>query len=47
MQVVNRWNRKTYRVIEKTDKTVTLQREDNTQFSIATKDFLQIYVKKA
>lgn len=47
MQVVNRWNRKTYRVIEKTDKTVTLQREDGTQFSIATKDFLQIYVEKA
>ena len=47
MQVVNRWNRKTYKVIEKTDKTVTLQREDGTQFSIATKDFLSIYVEKA
>lgn len=47
MQVINRWNRKTYKVIEKTDKTVTLQREDGTQFSIAAKDFLQIYVEKS
>jgi hypothetical protein len=47
MQVINRWNRKTYKVIEKTDKIVTLQREDGTQFSIAAKDFSQIYVEKS
>lgn len=39
MQARNRWNKKIYKVIEKTDKTITLQREDGTQFTITVKDF--------
>ena len=46
MLVRNKWNGKTYKVLETTDKTVTLQREDGSQFTILRKEYLANYFEK-
>ena len=44
--VQNKWNKKTYVVLEVTDKTVTLQREDGTQFKIQKAEYFFNYFEK-
>lgn len=43
MYARNRWNRKLYKVIEMTDKSVTLQREDGTSFTIQKTEYAFSY----
>lgn len=43
MKVLNRWNKKWYTVLEVTNKEVTLQREDGTQFTIAKSELYANY----
>ena len=43
--VRNKWNKKTYEVLEIKDRTVTLKRPDGTVFTIAEKEYLTNYVK--
>ena len=45
MLVRNKWNKKTYEVLEIKDRTVTLKRPDGTVFTIAEKEYLANYVK--
>lgn len=44
--VLNRWNGKMYRVLEITDKEVTLQREDGSQFTIQKSEYFFSYSEK-
>ena len=37
-EVLNRWNRKWYKVLEVKDREVTLQREDNSVLTIERKE---------
>lgn len=46
MLVINKWNKKQYKVLEMTDKTVTLQREDGSQFTIQRFEYFFSYVEK-
>ena len=43
MLVRNKWNRKTYRVIEVKDGKVTLEREDKSQFTIVKAEYYANY----
>ena len=43
MRVLNRWNRKWYTVLKVTDKEVTLQREDGSEFTIAKSELYANY----
>ena len=45
MLVLNKWNKKTYKVLEIKDGKVTLERPDGTVFTIAEKEYLANYVK--
>ena len=42
-EVLNRWNRKWYKVLEVKDREVTLQREDNSVLTIERKEFFANY----
>jgi hypothetical protein len=43
--VLNKWNRKWYKVLKKTEKTVTLEREeDKEQFTISLNEFYNSYL---
>jgi hypothetical protein len=44
--VRNKWNGKTYKVLETTDKTVKLQREDGSQFTIQKSEYFSNYFEK-
>ena len=44
--VRNRWNDKMYEVLEITDKNVTLQREDGSQFTIQKSEYFFSYSEK-
>jgi len=44
--VRNKWNGKTYKVLEITDKDVILEREDGSQFTIVKKEYLANYFEK-
>ena len=44
MLVRNKWNKKTYKVIEVKDGKVTLERSDGTQFTIAKAEYFLNYV---
>ena len=44
--VRNKWNGKTYKVLETTDKIVKLQREDGTQFTIQKSEYFFNYSEK-
>lgn len=46
MLVRNKWNGKTYKVLEITDKIVTLQREDGTKFTINKAEYFANYFEK-
>lgn len=47
MTVRNKWNKKDYLLIEKTDKTVTLKRkEDGYTFTIAKSEYYFSYSEK-
>lgn len=46
MTVLNKWNKKTYKVVKMTDKDVTLEREDGSQFTIVKKEYFSNYVEK-
>ena len=41
--VLNRWNRKWYKVLEVKDREVTLQREDNSALTIERKELFANY----
>ena len=45
--VRNKWNKKTYKVLEIEDGKVTLEREDKTQFTIDEREYVKNYVKSA
>ena len=45
--VKNRWNKKTYNVIEITDKEVSLEREDGSKFTIAKSEYFFSYCEKS
>ena len=47
MLVRNKWNKKTYKVIEVKDGKVTLEREDKTQFTIAKAEYFANYIEKS
>ena len=47
MLVLNKWNKKTYKVIKMTDKEVTLERKDGSQFTIVKKEYFSNYVEKS
>ena len=46
MLVRNRWNNKKYLVLEITDKNVTLQREDGSQFTVQKSEYSFSYSEK-
>lgn len=46
MLVRNKWNNKMYEVLEITDKNVTLQREDGSQFTIQKSEYFFSYLEK-
>ena len=46
MLVRNKWNNKMYEVLEITDKNVTLQREDGSQFTIQKAEYFFSYSEK-
>ena len=46
MLVRNKWNGKMYEVLEITDKNVTLQREDGSQFIIQKSEYFFNYSEK-
>lgn len=46
MQVLNKWNKKTYKVLEVTDRAVTLQREDGSTFTISKGEYFSNYLEK-
>ena len=45
MLVRNKWNRKTYEVLEIKDGKVTLKRSDGSVFTIAEKEYIANYIK--
>lgn len=45
--VRNKWNKKTYRVVEVKDGKVTLEREDKTQFTIVKAEYFLNYIEKS
>ena len=47
MLVRNKWNKKTYKVLEIKDSSVVLQREDGSQFEIAKSEYFFSYSEKS
>lgn len=47
MLVRNKWNGKMYEVLEITDKNVTLQRVDGSQFTILKSEYFFSYSEKS
>lgn len=47
MLVRNKWNKKTYKVIEVKDGKVTLERSDGTQFTIVKAEYFLNYTEKS
>ena len=45
MLVRNKWNKKTYEVLEIKDGKVTLKRSDGSVFTIAEKEYVTNYLK--
>lgn len=45
MLVINKWNRKKYRVLERTDRNVTLEREDGSRFTIVKSEYHSAYIE--
>lgn len=45
MLVLNKWNRKVYKVTELTDRNVVLEREDGSKFTITAKSYCENYTK--
>ena len=45
MLVRNKWNKKTYKVIEVKDGKVTLERSNGSQFTIAKAEYFLNYVE--
>ena len=45
--VLNKWNKKTYKVIKVTDVSVTLERADGSQFTINKKEYFSNYIEKS
>jgi co-chaperonin GroES (HSP10) len=45
--VTNKWNKKTYKVLEIKGDKVTLEREDGSQFTIDGKEYVKNYIKNA
>ena len=46
MLVRNKWNNKMYEVLEITDKNVTLQRDNGSQFTIQKSEYFLSYSEK-
>ena len=46
MLVRNKWNNKKYLVLEITDKNVTLQRDNGSQFTIQKSEYFLSYSEK-
>ena len=46
MLVRNKWNNKKYLVLEITDKNVTLQHDDGSQFTIQKSEYFLSYSEK-
>lgn len=46
LEVINKWNGHTYKVLETTDNTVFLERDDGSRFVIAKKNIFSITKKK-
>ena len=46
MLVRNKWNNKKYLALEITDRNVTLQREDGSQFTIQKSEYFFSYSEK-
>lgn len=46
MLVLNKWNGRTYKVLEITDNQVTLERNDKSTFSIAKSEYFFNYFEK-
>lgn len=46
MEVKNKWNGGTYKVLKMEENKVTLERTDGTAFSIAKKEFYSNYFEK-
>lgn len=44
MTVINKWNKKPYKVVKTDEKTVTLERENGEQFTIQKSEFNFTYV---
>ena len=47
MLVLNKWNKKTYKVIKMTDQDVTLERKDGSHFTIVKKEYFSNYFEKS
>ena len=45
--VLNKWNKKAYKVIKVTDVSVTLERADGSQFTINKKEYFSNYIEKS
>lgn len=47
MLVLNKWNKKTYKVIEIKDGKVTLERSDGSRFTIVKAEYFFNYIEKS
>lgn len=47
MTVINKWNKKTYDVLEMKDGKVKLRRKDGSVFTIQEKEYLANYFEKS
>ena len=47
MLAQNKWNGGMYEVLEITDKNVTLQREDGSQFTIQKSEYFSVILRKS
>lgn len=45
MTVLNKWNGNKYKVVNTTDKTVVLERENKSQFEISKSEYFFSYVE--
>lgn len=46
LKAYNKWNKHTYEVIEKTDKSVTMKRENGSVFTIQLSEYNFTYIEK-
>lgn len=47
LEVINKWNGRTYKVLESTGNTVFLERDDGSRFVIEKKEYFFNYKEKA